>query len=699
MNRRLALTQKRLLSRYWDEAAPVQLSRPAGTERPVVRFGETRRWNLLVPDANPAAGSDATSLNFGRLHGEWNLRGREIAMALLNPTHPTLRDNGVHLRRRPPSVKTISSYLYGLRTFAAWHNQHLLGESLSNLSDDDLAMFLTSLEASPVNTRTCAIEAVRQLHQLSPVITGGSVAVAPWPGKSTQALTGRRSSAELSTPVIEPAVWWPLLRACWQYIDVFSHDILAASAEWDALNLSREHRSRVNDPDALLERWMASPLATVPTHRLTYGRFRAGEIHWTLLSLLITDGNSPTIFANVRFNPVRARREVIKTAVRNGSLRVSPGGLRTRAQDVKRADGSSGPWISGFDPATIRQQLTALRTACYIFTAALTMMRDSELLSIIKGSLTTFYGSPAVNSRVYKKRRQPEHHRWWIIEPVAQAITLAEKLSSNNYVFASTRSGHNQRFDRTEQIPHFIQRVAELGPDSGLEPTPPDHISPHQFRRTMAVLTAQQPDGEIALGIQLKHATRRALASVTTNGYAAETPAWARDFDHELQDTTAAKLVDLWANRSPHDELPLAGAGAGTFRDGMRAAADEAMATMQIGDERTLRNLLRHKFSTLRWGTINHCLGVTDQALCLQGQPADAVAQGPMPNRCKPGRCRNSVITSEHAPVWIAEEADLRKHLKDQRLAPHTRRQLEAELHDVQQITKEFRRGRDAPHQ
>jgi hypothetical protein len=48
------------------------------------------------------------------------------------------------------------------------------------------------------------------------------------------------------------------------------------------------------------------------------------------------------------------------------------------------------------------------------------------------------------------------------------------------------------------------------------------------FRRTMAVITAQQPDGEIALGIQLKHAARRAVANGTTSGYASETPGGPR---------------------------------------------------------------------------------------------------------------------------------------------------------------------------
>jgi len=210
------------------------------------------------------------------------------------------------------------------------------------------------------------------------------------------------------------------------------------------------------------------------------------------------------------------------------------------------------------------------------------------------------------------------------------------------------------------------------------------------FRRTMAVLTAQQPDGEIALGIQLKHATRRALANVTTTGYGASTPAWAREFEYETQDATAARLASLWAQSPDNDGLQLAGGGAEQLRQGLRQAVNEAALPVHIGDERTLRNLLRDQFSSLRWGTINHCLGIADQALCLQGQPTEVAAQGPMPNRCQPSRCRNSVITQDHAPIWLAEEADLKRHLADRRLAKHTRAQLQSELDDVQHITRRF---------
>lgn len=205
----------------------------------------------------------------------------------------------------------------------------------------------------------------------------------------------------------------------------------------------------------------------------------------------------------------------------------------------------------------------------------------------------------------------------------------------------------------------------------------------------MAMITAQQPDGEIALGIQLKHAARRAVANGTTSGYASETPEWAAEFEHELQEAVASRLVGAWSSHQDH-EMRLAGAGAQRFRDELEKVEAVASNEVKVGDERTLRALLRDRFSTLRWGTVNHCLGIPEQAACLKGLPAEAAAGGVMPNRCRPTACGNSVVTEEHAPIWIAEERDLVAKLRDRKMAPHNREQLETELEDVRRITRKF---------
>lgn len=681
------------VSELWAAQEPVIQNRRLEHDDPVPEFGEHVRWNLHALGWNPAAGRRSAVLLFHAFHGEWNLRARELAMALLNPSHRALRDRGIYRPATPAHVKTIRSRLDGLKHFAAWHADHRAGGPLHQLTQADLDRFLVDAKATVApSTVRGAVESVRDLHAHDAALTGGGITFRPWGDATTIAVSGQKYSDELSTPVIPPDVWWPLLRACWQYIDVFSHDIFAAAAAWAALNRGSEDRVRVADSDAALEKWLADGTSEVPLHRMTRGRFRQGEIHWTLLSCLITDGHSRLLFHNAEEPTGIARRERITQAIKTGAIRTTPGGLTTHATEVTRADGSTGPWIDGFDPMTIRVHRKILRNACYVFCAALTMMRDSELLSIKKGALTTFYGAPAVRSQLRKGRQGKHTRNWWIIEPVAQAIAVAEQLAHGEDVFASVRRNPGERFDRNDELKRFISQLNALGPDSGLEPIPDFRLSPHMFRRTMAVITAQQPDGEIALGLQLKHAARRAVANGTTSGYASETPEWAAEFEHELQEAVASRLVGMWSTRST-DEIQLAGAGAQRFRDELARIEDEAGTAVKIGDEHTLRALLRDRFGTLRWGTVNHCLGIPEQAACLKGLPPEAASAGMVPNRCRPTTCGNSVITDEHAPIWIAEERDLFAKLRDRKMAEHNREQLEAELASVRKITRRFTNG------
>lgn len=684
-----------LISSFWVADAPVLQHRHLENDHPVPLFGEVQRWDLRALGWNPAAGRHSTVLLFEGFDGEWNLRARELSIALLNPVHGVLRRHGLYGRSTPAAVKTIQSRLTGLKRFAAWHDENGEGIPLCALQQAHLDRFLVRMRSvGTISATVSAVDAVRSLHDFGAVLTGGGLSFRPWGDQTTMALSGRSHSDELSTPVIPPAVWWPLLRACWQYIDVFSHDIFAAADEWAVLDRPAEDRVRLNDPDASLSSWLSGTGSAVPVHRLTYGRFRQGEIHWALLSLLVTDGHSKNLFTDLKSRAVRARRDQVMGALATGNVQTTPGGLLTVAASVARADGSSGPWIDGFDPATIRAQTKILRNACYVFCAALTMMRDSELLSIKKGALTTSYGAPAVASQLRKGRRGTHRRNWWIIEPVAQAIAVAERLALSDDLFGTSRrnhkdEGHMTRFDRHDELKKFIGQLNELGPDAGLETIPAFHLAPHMFRRTMAVITAQQPDGEIALGIQLKHAARRAVANGTTSGYASETPEWAAEFEHELQEAVASRLVGMWST-NPDSEMTLAGAGAQRFRDQLGGVESELRATAKAGDERTLRTLLRDQFSTLRWGTVNHCLGIPEQAACLKGVPADVANQGMMPNKCQPTTCGNSVITNEHMPIWIAEERDLLARLKDRKLADHNREQLENELTSVQKITQRF---------
>lgn len=80
------------------------------------------------------------------------------------------------------------------------------------------------------------------------------------------------------------------------------------------------------------------------------------------------------------------------------------------------------------------------------------------------------------------------------------------------------RLRHNRPAGRERPVLHrrFIAHV-----NIGLAGVPEARVRPHQFRKTMSVICSREPDGEIALGIQLKRAARRILANPTTHSYAA----------------------------------------------------------------------------------------------------------------------------------------------------------------------------------
>ncbi|MEU3910801.1 hypothetical protein [Streptomyces sp. NPDC029721] len=85
----------------------------------------------------------------------------------------------------------------------------------------------------------------------------------------------------------------------------------------------------------------------------------------------------------------------------------------------------------------------------------------------------------------------------------------------------------------------------------------------HQRARGSPV-AAQEPDGEIALGLQLKHAARRAMANRTTLAFGKPDARWAKEFDNQLQAAAAKKPVSLLQARRA-GQTSAVGPGAARF--------------------------------------------------------------------------------------------------------------------------------------
>ncbi|MFM9458173.1 hypothetical protein [Streptomyces europaeiscabiei] len=440
----------------------------------------------------------------------------------------------------------------------------------------------------------------------------------------------------------------------------------------------RGRNRRPDQLDAQIRAWLADPANRIPVRRESSVHGPAREPVWLTME-----------------------SRVFGTVVRANVFTSGNDRNRRRQQWVR--DAITEDRTDYIEDGDLDHDLRMVRAACYIFTAALTLMRDSELQEIERDSVVEHFGSPAVTSRKIKHDESRPRLKWWIIEPVAEAIAVAEQLSwHDSHIFATLAppsgvlpEGTRGRagFDAFRDIDFFIASINSSLDRTGLEKIPEGLVRPHMFRKTMAIITGQQPDGEIALGIQLKHAARRAVANRVTAAYGKMDTNWAKEFDNQLELAAARKLVELLKARQQGQAVAV---GPGAVR--LHTGLDKVIATMdkdpvlqaQVADERMQISLLRDEFAELHFGTINHCLWQASTAECQNHLPAEQRGQQPLLGACQPSKCRNSVLTRKNAPYWIAEEGDLHDTLQRERLSPPRRESIENRLAEVQSVTAQF---------
>lgn len=677
-------------SRFRSDEAVLQ-SMPLLEGRPVQRFGQTDVWDLNAWERNPNVAPSGHRIYFKAPNERWNLRMREIAMAMFNPGHPQVRACGIFQAMAPAAVSTVRSVVGCLRTLAEWAIKQGIGEDPRGWHEDDFNRFLKD---SGVSGKGKYYRAIRYLHRYHPLLTYAGLSKEPWPGSSIESLLGSPSkSKKVKTEAIPPEVWWPLLRAAWQYIDVFSADILKARSRWEQLTQADpiEHEGNLS-PQELVASWLDDPANFIPLHPQGNARKSAhgsdeSLVNWSLLSLLVTNGRTRGLFSGGRKAPA-----ALKSAVMDHKHRAQVFDLMPDACPVETAVEGTVPWIKGVTPQRLWHEAVALRTACYIFVAALSMLRDSELQGILRDSVVQHYGAPAIRSRKFKQDPSRAEQHWWIITPVAQALAVAEALSNHpTRVFGPVRrTVENGGIWAIKDLRKFVKHVNAHHAEFGIEEIPHKRLAPHMFRKTMSIITAQQPDGEIALGLTLKHAAIRALSNATTTGYAEPTPEWAEELRISLSDATAVRLAHLMRARKS-GETVATGPGAEAFHamlDRVEAAVNGAVDFAgNVIDDRTLRNALRSEFASIKFGNLNACLGDLGAALCLTPGGASGNQQLVInPARCQPSLCRNSVVTREHRPLWIATEQDILKALKDRGVSKTNRAVLRQELAEIRKV-------------
>jgi hypothetical protein len=664
---------------------PVVQSHPLlpGAQPPV--FGQSEQWNLNGVVERPVNQYAANyRVSFAGLSPAWNLRVRETAMVWLNPRHPAVLAAGIHLKPQPREPRTVTLRAGTLRTLAAWAETQRLPEDLSRWDIEDFHRYIDAqrqrLAIGSVNEHVVVIKA---LHEFGPVLACGGLPADPWPGRPANHVLGIRDSEELSTPAIPPESWFPLVRAAWTYIDTFGPDILRARAAWQGWQAATRPLNRAELTNAVTD-WLADPQHRIPVRPNT-STDPAAAVNWSVLTTMI--GASNNLFDSDSAAG-RRRRSLVLDAVAAG--RTQPG-LLHNLHEVTRPDGSRGPWHPCLHPLQLWMECVALRNACYIFVAALSMMRDSEIRQITHNSVVEHYGAPAVTST--KRKRDPDlpTRHWWIIEPAAKAIFTASQLSLHpELAFGRVRDGSDDDgFASQHAIISFIRRVNGSRRYSGLPAIPDGKITPHMFRRTMAMLTRDHPGSEIALGIQLKHVATRALANRSTPGYTRSAPAWARRLDDALASTRFQRLQDLYDAHRRGETI-----GYGPAADRLRDTFDSVTRVSeqtQHGDARVEYDLLRKARISIRFGKLNHC--TLDEAnpvgaKCLENTVIPSGHQGPLVDRCQPARCGNSLFGPEHIPAWRTEEQALLTLLDTPKIAPCRKTALQRELDDVRAVLR-----------
>ncbi|MBZ4321227.1 hypothetical protein [Streptomyces huiliensis] len=135
------------------------------------------------------------------------------------------------------------------------------------------------------------------------------------------------------------------------------------------------------------------------------------------------------------------------------------------------------------------------------------------------------------------------------------------------------------------------------------------------------------------------------------------------------------------------------GPGAGRLRDTFNEI--QATATARGGNARVEESLLRKARITIRFGTLNHCLfdeANPAGAVCLDGTLVPEDHTGPLDWRCRPDRCHNSVIGTEHVAIYDSHRRTQLKLLDAPALSPCRKELIIRELERTEAVLDKIRK-------
>jgi len=657
---------------------------PPGASRPVF---EDEEWDFTHVIGLPVQMTLAKRrLGFTAIRDQrWRQVAKELIVAMLAPRHEAVALLP-RAYRTPVHLATAKGRLDELTRLLNWLPQQGI-RSLGDVDGDCCTAWLQHRrnardeagtvigDRSPA-TRRGAAQVVIDLLNYRELFTADRPrqGLRPWGGASASAVAEMRSGREENkTPPVPGHVLQPLLASALYAVTTLGPGVAELAAELRQTVTMRSRaperpgeRAPQKDPLTHLTPVLArhcqdrEPLPELPgllvRKRLSNG-WDPGD---PLLTVNLDGLAREAGFWNFSAQWLPRLRPQIEEALATAGA-TEPFGRSARI--VPAVGGEPMPWTVPLQRDEAEGLVGVVRTAAIIVILAVSGMRSSEVMELRVGSRQPPQeGGPGmarhrIASNVVKG--QPlggTQDEWVVIEPVHQAIGLAEQLHDNPRDGAPLFG----RFDFRVRYQWFRDWVnGPAGQRLGIAPIPADPVTPRMLRRTLAIELAYRPGGLLAAKLHLKH-----ISVATTEGYAsrpggAQAGLLAEVNKHEADRNLELVLAEF---RNYQQGIMPAGPGARelteffTSIDGKPGAEDPGAPRIQRSD-REILSLLTRRASTLHLGAANYCW-FTDpsRALCLKlaGTPA---ADKPLAGMCDSARCPQATHHPCHRPVW-AEHAE-----------------------------------------
>lgn len=624
-------------------------------------------WNLgCMKESSNAV---PVTLHFSRLPPDRKLTAKEMMVLRLNEPSASSRRMKVQKGYSASSCEAMLGHLRAAFSFMDANGIPTVPE----LKQDHLTIYHEELAERHTHSmsRASALQVFVWLWELRHDLTHGGLNFDPWAGMSMTKVAGYERPEFNATEPVPPIVMCGLLRMALAYVDHFAPDIIQA------------HRTYSDPPEPSVESGNASRFARYVGDLKRADRGLPATVHIGVVKpckALI--GKRAGVSRGWLSKPegIAALKDAWKVLEEEMACLGEP-------QYVP--DGWSKPWRDAMTIEDMKAETRNLTAAVYLVTAYLSGMRDSEVQDLRRGCVTMERDEQGVivryriKGRTFKDKKLPEERDWVVIEPVARAIKVQERLTAGFHA----RTGDDHLFVRLyydtkssaqlkgrmnatlrDLVAHWNDHLA-TGPAAPLASTQdgaprqlsldrvpdwngrPWNLTTSQLRRTLAWHIANQPFGEIACMIQYGHAGVQ-----MTEGYCGSPEDGFRDeVARERHEARVGDLTDMFEEASTGVEP------AGPMAGELKAVFREVTAVMGQfpgirADDKRVRELLRNKAHQLRVGVLAHCFFVPGRARCLRHLEVGERKE-PVNGLCDPN-CQNACWTKDHLHAWEQQEAE-----------------------------------------